>query len=187
MARSSLQNQWRILSNFIIGMWVVELFDLFLLGGRLDYFGIHPRQLFGLVGIPLCPFLHGGLGHLMANTFSFLALGWLVMWRRTGDFAIVTSYGILIGGLGIWIFGKTGSVHVGASGVIFSYLGFLLFRGYYERRFSSILFSLFIGFLYSGMLWGILPGRPGVSWEGHLFGFIGGVMAAKKLAKGKRS
>ncbi len=183
MGRSKARNQWLILRNFIAAMWAAELIDQFLLGGRLDFFGIHPRRLVGLIGIPLCPFLHGGFGHLIANTLSFFALGWLVMWRRTGDFAVVTGYGILIGGLGIWVFGKSGSVHVGASGVIFTYLGFLLFRGFYEKRFSSILFSLFVGLLYGGMLWGILPGQSGVSWEGHLFGFIGGVMAAKKLAR----
>ena len=186
MAQSSMKVQWRILRNFLVVMWAAELVDLIVLGGRLDYFGIHPRSVIGLLGIPLCPFLHGGLGHLAANTVSFLALGWLVMWRRTKDFFTVTSYGILIGGLGIWVFGKTGSVHVGASGVIFAYLGFLLSRGYYERRLSSVLFSLFVGLLYGGMLWGVLPGRPGVSWEGHLFGFIGGVMAAKKLSSNRR-
>jgi membrane associated rhomboid family serine protease len=92
---------------------------------------------------------------------------------------------MLVSGLGVWLFGASG-VHVGASGLIFGYLGFLLLRGYFERNFPSILLSLIVGFLYGGAIWGVLPTQPGISWEGHLFGFIGGVLAARLLARRKK-
>lgn len=179
-----------ILGSFVALMWILEIVDIFLggTGGRcagLNQFGIFPRQTAGFLGILFAPFLHGGFGHLIANTVPFITLGWLVMLRRTADFWIVTAIAILVGGLGTWLFGSPGC-HIGASGVIFGYLGFLLSRGYFERRIGSILFSLIVLLLYGGLLWGILPTVPMISWQGHLFGFIGGVVAAKLLATPKR-
>jgi membrane associated rhomboid family serine protease len=104
------------------------------------------------------------------------------MLRRTSDFFVVSAIAMLVGGLGTWLFGAP-ALHIGASGVIFGYLGFLLLRGYFERKFASILFSVFVGILYGSLIWGVLPGQPGISWEGHLFGFLGGVLAAKLLAE----
>jgi membrane associated rhomboid family serine protease len=92
---------------------------------------------------------------------------------------------MLVGGLGTWLIGSPG-VHVGASGLIFGYLGFLLARGYFERNFPSILLAIVVGSLYGGAIWGVLPTQPGISWEGHLFGFIGGVLAARFLARTKK-
>jgi membrane associated rhomboid family serine protease len=92
---------------------------------------------------------------------------------------------MLVSGLGVWLFGSAG-LHIGASGVVFGYLGFLLARGYFERNIPSILLSVIVGFLYGGAIWGVLPTQPGVSWEGHLFGFIGGVIAARFLSQRKK-
>jgi membrane associated rhomboid family serine protease len=169
----------------IVGiMWGLEIIDVVLFGNRLDQLGIHPRQLSGLVGIPLAPFLHGDFRHLIANTVPFVTLGWLVMLRRTEDFWWVTIISVVVGGLGVWLFGGWGTVHIGASGVVFGYLGFLLLRGYFERSAGSILFSLMIFVLYGGLVWGILPWQQrGISWEAHLFGFLGGVLAARILAR----
>ncbi|WP_088892100.1 rhomboid family intramembrane serine protease [Leptolyngbya ohadii] len=174
-----------ILGTIVALMWGLEFLDAFL-GGALNQFGILPRTIVGLRGIFFAPFLHGNFPHLIANTAPFLVLGWLVMLRRTSDFFVVSAIVMLIGGLGTWLFGSM-AFHIGASGVIFGYLGFLLSRGYFERRFGSILFSIVVGLMYGGLIWGVLPGQPGISWEGHLFGFIGGIVAAKLLAEPRTS
>jgi membrane associated rhomboid family serine protease len=166
-------------------MWILEIVDI-VLGGALNSYGVRPHQLIGLRGIVFAPFLHGGLGHLIANTIPFLVLGWFVMLQETRDFFVVTGITMLVSGLGTWLVGSTNSVHIGASGIIFGYLGFLLLRGYFERNFPSILLSLIVGFLYGGTIWGVLPIQYGVSWQMHLFGFIGGVIAARLLARRKK-
>jgi membrane associated rhomboid family serine protease len=178
-----LQSHGIILGGFVAIIWILEIVDIFFLGGRLNSYGILPRNLIGLRGILFAPFLHGGFGHLIANTVPFLTLGWLIMLRETSDFFVVTALTMLVSGLGVWLFGAPNTVHIGASGLIFGYLGFLLLRGFFERSVISILLSLIVGFLYGGVIWGVLPTQPGVSWEGHLFGFIGGVLAARLLSR----
>ncbi|NJL84005.1 MAG: rhomboid family intramembrane serine protease [Chloroflexaceae bacterium] len=165
--------------------WLAEIADAVFFQGHLDRYGIVPRHFIGLRGILLAPFLHGGFVHLTANTLPFLTLGWLVMVQETSDFFIVTLFSMVIGGLGVWLFGAP-NVHIGASGVIFGYLGFLLLRGYFQRNVPSILLSILVFFLYGGLIWGVLPADPRISWEGHLFGFLGGVLAAKAIAQEKR-
>ena len=177
-----LKTQASILGGCVAIMWVLELIDLIVLHGSLNAYGILPRHIIGLRGILFAPFLHGGLAHLIANTIPFLTLGWFVMLQDTRDFFVVTAITMLVSGLGVWVFGAPG-FHIGASGLIFGYLGFLLLRGYFQRNFPSILLSLIVGFLYGGAIWGVLPTTPGVSWEGHLFGFIGGVLSAYLLGK----
>jgi len=181
-----IKTQAIILASFIALIWSLELIDLFFLGRALDRYGIIPRQLIGLRGILFAPFLHGGLAHVAANTIPFLTLGWLVMLRETKDFFVVTAIAMLTTGLGTWLIGASNSIHVGASGIIFGYLGFLLFRGYFERRVVSIAFSIIVGLLYGGLIWGVLPFQIGISWEGHLFGFIGGGLAARLLSRRQR-
>lgn len=179
---SEVRAQIAILGGFVGLMWALELLDLFL-GGWLNRFGIRPHSIVGLRGILFAPFLHGNFFHLIANTVPFVILGWLVMLRRTSDFFTVTAIVMLISGLGTWLFAPYYTNHIGASGVVFGYLGFLLFRGYFERSVGSILTSVVVGVLYGGMIWGVLPGQIGISWQGHLFGFIGGIVAARLLAK----
>jgi len=181
--RGELKTQATILGGFAALMWILEIIDLIVFRGVLDRYGVRPRSLIGLRGILFMPFLHGGLGHLIANTPTFLILGWFVMLRQTSDFFVVTGITMLVGGLGVWLVGSPYTFHVGASGLIFGYLGYLLLRGYFERRVASIFLSITAGLLYGGLIWGVLPSRPGVSWEGHLFGFIGGAIAARLLAQ----
>lgn len=182
-----LKQQITILGLCLLSFWVLEIGDRLIFQnlwqGGLDIFGIAPRNLVGLRGIILAPFLHGNFQHLMANSVPFVILGWLVMLNRTRDFFTVTFISALVGGLGVWLFGATNSVHIGASLLIFGYLGFLLFRGYFQRDIPSIAVALVVVFLYGGVLWGVLPSEAGVSWEGHLFGFIGGIIAAKVISK----
>ena len=181
-----IQKQISILGSFVAIFWILEILDQFVFHHTLDGYGIRPHSLIGLRGILFAPFLHGGFGHLIANTVPFLILGWLVMIQETSDFWIVTIITMLVGGVGTWMLGAPNSVHIGASSLIFGYLGFLLLRGYFQRNIASILLSLVVGFLYGGLIWGVLPTQPGISWQGHLFGFLGGVLSAKLIAKEKR-
>ena len=172
-----------ILVGCLAVFWVVEIIDVVLPFWGLDQYGIRPRTEGGLWGILASPFLHGGFDHLIGNSVPFLILGWLTMIRERWHFALVTVMAMLLGGLGVWTFGATGSVHIGASGVIFGYLGFLLLSGFFERRFDAILVSLGVGVAYGGLVWGVLPSQPGISWEGHLFGFLAGILAAYVAAR----
>ena len=150
-----------------------------LVGGSLSVFGVQPRSVDGLRGIVLAPFLHGSFSHLAANSLSFLVLGWLVLAGGRWTFARVTAVGALGSGLASWLLGAPGSVHIGASGVIFGYLGYLMTAGVFARRLSTVLVSLGVTAMWGAMVWGVLPGQMGVSWQGHLGGFIGGVLAAR--------
>jgi membrane associated rhomboid family serine protease len=172
-----VKTQILILAVCVGVMWGLEAIDL-VLGGFLNQFGIIPRSIVGLRGILFAPVLHGNFPHLIANTIPFVTLGWFVMLRRTRDFFGVTAIAMLVGGLGTWLLAPSNTVHIGASGVIFGYLGFLISRGYFEQRIGSIIVSLIIGIFYGGLIWGVLPGQMGISWQGHLFGFIGGIVAA---------
>jgi membrane associated rhomboid family serine protease len=183
--RHEVKTQALILGAFLGIFWIVEILDRYFFRDQLDVFGIIPRNLVGMRGILFAPFLHGGFPHLIANTVPFLVLGWLVMLQETSDFFIVTALTMLVGGVGVWLFGAPG-FHIGASILIFGYLGFLLFRGYFQRNIPSILLSIVVGLLYGGAIWGVLPGQPGVSWQGHLFGFLGGVLAARLVATEKK-
>ena len=185
-SRQEIKTQAIILATFVAIFWLLEILDQFVFRGSLDYFGIIPHQVIGLRGILFAPFLHGDFPHLIANTVPFLILGWLVMLQETSDFFIVTGLTMLVGGLGVWLFAAPGSIHIGASILIFGYLGFLLLRGYFQRNIPSILLSILVFLLYGGTIWGVLPSRPGISWQGHLFGFLGGVLAAKLIATEKK-
>lgn len=174
----------RTLVLFVAVIWGVELLDVFVFGGRLRSFGIVPRTSPGLRGILFAPFLHGGIGHLMANTTGILIFGGLVILRGEVHFWVVTVVGALASGLGTWLFGRP-AYHIGASGILFAYFGYLLFTGWFERRFGSILLSLGVLIVWGSTLFGILPVHPAISWEGHLFGLIAGVAAARLLARRK--
>ncbi|OCR02787.1 rhomboid family intramembrane serine protease [Oscillatoriales cyanobacterium USR001] len=180
---SELRTQAMILGGLVAVMWIVEIVDWFLLGGKLNTYGVRPRSVDGLRGILFMPFLHANFAHLTANTLPFVTFGGLIIVRKTSDFWLVTIVTMLVSGLGIWLTGSPYSVHIGASGLIFGYFGFLLLRGYFERSIMSIILSLTVAFLYGGIIWGVLPSQPGISWQGHFFGFVGGVIAAQILGR----
>lgn len=175
----TLKSQVTILGAFVIFIWLLEIVDLVILGNRLNGLGVRPRSFAGLFGIFLMPFLHNGLSHVLANTIPFVVMGWLVMLRRTADFFFVSFIVILVSGFGVWLLGGTNTVHIGASGLVFGYFGFLVVRSYFERSFFSILVTIVVIFIYGGLIWGVLPAvQSGISWMGHLFGFVGGAYAA---------
>lgn len=180
-----LKQQFQILATLVAIFWIVVIVNELFFKDRLNYFGILPRNLIGLRGIIFAPFLHGGFYHVAANTLPFIVLGWFVMLRGINDFYFVSFMSALIGGIGTWLVGNPNSVHIGASGVIFGYFGYLLFRGYFERSFVAIAISVAIAVTYGSLIWGVLPTQSYISWEGHLFGFIGGIIAAKSLSPSK--
>ena len=166
-------------------MWLVGFVDTVVFAGHLQAFGIVPRTETGLRGIVFAPFLHAGLGHLLANTGGLFVFGGLVILRQERDFWSVTVIGALTSGVGTWILGRY-ALHIGASGVIFAYFGFLLAIGWFERRVGSLILSVAVFFVWWPTLSGLLPVQRGISWEGHLFGLVGGVLTAWLLARGRR-
>ena len=156
-------------------MWVLELIDFAAVGDPLNQYGIVPRSLSGLAGIPLAPFLHiDVLHHLVPNTVPFFVLGSLVALGGKQHFAGVSMFVALTAGLGTWFFGESG-LHIGASGVIFGYLGFLVARGLFEKRMRWVLVSIAVGVAYISLIQSLAELRAGVSWTSHFFGFAGGV------------
>lgn len=164
-------------------MWGLEIIDA-ILGQKMNALGIEPRDLTGLLGIPLAPILHADFGHLAANTIPFAVLGFLTLLRGIPTFVIVTAIVTVVGGLAVWLLGSNG-YHIGASGLIFGYFGYNVAMGIFERSFKSIALAVLVALLYGGMIFGVLPGKPGISWEGHLFGGAAGVgwayLSSKKV------
>src|SRR5688572_23633417 len=171
-----------VLGGTLAVFWIVFVVNM-LLGGALFSFGVIPRTAIGLRGILFAPFLHGSLDHIVANSIPFVVLGWMVMLRDEKHFIPVTVAGMLGSGLMAWLLGAPGTVHIGASGVIFGYLGFLMLTGWYTRSFLSILLSIVVTLVWGSLVLGMLPGAPGISWQAHVGGFLGGVLAARAVGR----
>ncbi len=165
------------IGTFVALLYVLELVDT-LLGNRLDAAGVRPREVEGLDGIVFAPLLHVGWAHLVANTLPLLVFGFLILLAGVARWLHVTATVWIVGGAGTWLTGEPSSLHLGASVLAFGWLTFLLLRGLFSRRASQVLLGLVLLFLYGSLLWGVLPGQPGVSWQGHLFGALGGGVAA---------
>lgn len=178
--------QWQraglIIGGFAVVLYVLEAIDT-VTRVNLDAWGIQPWTLDGLWGIAFAPMLHSGWGHLLANTVPLLVLGFLVLVSDIRRGLTATAIIWLIGGLGTWLTGGP-HLHLGASVLVFGWLTYLLVRGIFTRSVGQILLGLVVLFVYGGMLWGVLPGQYGISWQGHLFGALGGVVAAWVLASG---
>ncbi len=187
MAFASTDPSWQskvlVLRDSVVLTWMASLMNLLLFGGGLGrLFGIRPRELRGLPGIALSPLFHRDFNHLLVNTLPFLVLGWLILVQgeltSAADFYVITVTILLIGGIGTWLFGRE-AIHLGASGLIFGYIGFLLISGYTGPTLLTVGFAAIVFLLYGNQLWSMLPSSSPskVSWEGHLFGFAGGVLA----------
>ena len=166
--------------GFVALLWVLEIVDA-TTGNPLDEYGVQPRTEDGLVGIVLAPVLHFGFDHLVSNTVPVLVLGFLTLATGIARGLAATAIIWVVGGLGVWLFAQPGSTHAGASVLIFGWIVFLVVRGFLNRHPTEILIGVAVFLLYSGALLGVLPGQPGVSWQGHLFGAIGGFLAARLL------
>ena len=182
---TTVKTQAVVLGGTLAVFWAVFVVNT-LVGGSLLVFGVIPRTTIGLRGILFAPFLHANLNHIVANSIPFVVLGWMVMLRDQRHFIPVTLAAMLGSGLTAWLLGAPGSVHIGASGVIFGYLGFLMLSGWYARSIGSILISIVVTVLWGGLVLGVMPGTPGISWQAHIGGFIGGVLAARSLRIARR-
>ncbi|MDX1572017.1 MAG: rhomboid family intramembrane serine protease [Xanthomonadales bacterium] len=157
--------------------WVLESIDA-LIGHRLDRLGIRPRTYSGLLGILAAPLLHSGFGHLAANTVPLFILGCLIAFSDPEVLLLVTIMGWILSGFGAWLLGSSKSRHLGASGLVFAYFGFLLAFGVTRQSPLAIAIAAVAVVLYGGMIWGLVPFREGRSWQSHFFGFASGVACA---------
>ena len=177
----SLRTALTVIGGIVAVLWIVEAIDT-VDKHRLDAWGVRPHTLVGLRGIAFAPFLHSGFTHLIGNTVPFALFGLVVLTGGIRRFVAVTVIVAVTSGAGTWLLGQSDQVHIGASGVVFGYLGYLVSRGFFERKIGQIAAGVLVALVYGGMIWGILPNQRGVSWQGHLFGLLGGVLAARLLA-----
>ncbi|WP_410650679.1 rhomboid family intramembrane serine protease [Amycolatopsis sp. cmx-4-54] len=168
-------------------LYLVELVDVVLPADLDQSGGIVARELSDLDGVLWAPLLHAGWGHLFSNTVPVLVFAFLAMSAGIGRWVLVTAIIWVLSGVGVWLIAPGGTVTVGASGVAFGWLAFLLVRGIFNRAVGQILVAVVLLGIWSGMLWGLLPGDPNVSWQGHLFGALSGVFAAWLMARADRS
>jgi membrane associated rhomboid family serine protease len=181
-----LRSRFGILLAMLAVMWLVEILDRVAFDSTLEAQGITPRALGGLDGIAWAPFLHGSFGHLLSNTVPFLILGGLVMLAGLRRWVTVSIFIAFVGGLATWLFARS-AVHIGASMLVFGYAAHLIVVGFLERRARGILIAVLVALFYgSTLLFGVLPVRIGVSWEGHLFGAAAGVAAAFIVEAGRK-
>jgi len=164
--------------------WVVFVLNNLIWHGNLTQHGIIPRRLDSLTGIIWSPFLHASYQHLAANTLPLLILGGIVCARGKGEFALVTAGGILLGGILTWLFARN-ACHIGASGLIFCYFGYVASLAWFNRTFGTLCLSVVCILGYGGMIKGILPTLAGISWEGHLAGLVTGVVLGALMSKPK--
>lgn len=170
---------WRAtaLAAFVALLWAVQVVNWIIGYGLNPSFGLIPRHVSGLDGVIAMPLLHGSFAHLMSNTPPLLVMGGLLVATATRALLAVNVVVIGLGGGLVWLFGSP-SIHIGASGLVFGWFGFLVTRGLVDRSPVTLGATFLVGMLYGSILWGVLPGQPGVSWEAHLFGAIAGVVAA---------
>lgn len=164
-------------------MWIVRAADTFRTdGGSIAGVGVIPRSSQHPAGILTAPFIHANWPHLIANSVPLLVLGALVLIGGIGEFIFVTVICAVVGGAGTWLFGESAN-HIGASGIIFGYVGFLLFRPVFDRRLWSMLVTVIVAALYGAMLFSSAMPKSGISWSAHFFGFLGGIVAASLLRR----
>ncbi|MEU7639645.1 MULTISPECIES: rhomboid family intramembrane serine protease [unclassified Streptomyces] len=176
-----------LMLGWVALLWVLEGVDT-LSGNALDAFGIQPRDPAELVDVIPAAFLHFGFGHLAANTLPLLVLGFVAALRSgIRRFLAAALLIILVSGLGVWLTAAPHSNTAGASGVVFGLFGYLLVRGFIERKPLDIGIGVGVALVYGSILWGALPTTSGISWQGHLFGLLGGVLAAFVLRERGRS
>ena len=166
--------------------WLVFLVNNLMLGGHFDQWGIKPRHLSSLPGIVFAPFLHGSYQHLVANTLPLLVLGGILCARGKGEFVVVTLAGMLLGGGLTWLFARN-ACHIGASGLIFCYFGYLASLAWFNRTFGTLCLSVACILGYGGLVWGIVPTSTTISWESHLSGLIAGTAVGWLMAKLKNT
>ncbi len=172
------KKSFQLLIGAIVLLWVLWLLG-WITNTQPGRWGIQPRDVHNLSGIVTAPLYHASLPHLFGNTISLFLLGSMI--AMSGVTALITStfWAWAVSGIGIFLIGPSQTNHFGASGIAFGYLGYLLARGIYQRNIVNIVVSIVVFFAFSWMFFGLLPLQRGISWQGHLFGLIGGILAAK--------
>lgn len=179
------ENGFLVVGAMVALMWIVEVIDS-LANHRLDQYGIVPREVSGLDGVLFSPFLHGGFGHLLSNTVPFVVLGAVIAFNGAVRVLLVTAIVGLVGGIGTWLIAPENTLTVGASGIVMGYATYLIARGVFSRRIVELVLGALVAVVWGGaLLWSLVP-REGVSWQAHLCGGIGGVLAAWLLTKDRR-
>jgi membrane associated rhomboid family serine protease len=157
-------------------LWVIHL-SSYLFDLKLSGMGILPRDGFGLLGIITAPLIHGDFSHLISNTFPIIVLGWIIFFFYPKVSVFLFTFVYILTGLLVWLLARQ-VYHIGASGLVYGFVSFLFFSGIFRKDNKSVALALIITFLYGGLVWGVLPGMKGISWESHLFGAITGLVAA---------
>jgi membrane associated rhomboid family serine protease len=176
---------WLIPLRFVAILWLIKLVEL---GLNVSFagLGVRPRDPFGLIGILFAPLLHGGMYHLLSNSIPLLILGTALFLLYPTVAYTVFSASYFLTNLLVWTFGRTYSLHIGASGLVYGIALFLMTIGLFKKDVKSLAVSIIVAFFYSGIVIGVLPIMPGVSWESHLMGALVGVGCASALSKSKR-
>jgi membrane associated rhomboid family serine protease len=177
--RTAPRPGWAALLMLVLlgGLWMLEFLDQ-LSGNQLDQLGIHARDVDGMPEIFTAPFLHAGWDHLISNSLPFLILGFLVLLSGLARWLVTSLIIIIISGMTAWLMTPANTIILGASGLIFGWLTYLLARGIWSRRPAQIVIAVLVLLVYGGLIWGVLPGTAGVSWQAHLGGAVGGIVAA---------
>ena len=180
--RSPREEGFAVIGLLVMLMWGLEIVDT-IDHHKLDQYGIEPRETDGLIGIVAAPFLHAGFGHLIGNTVPFVVMGVLIALSGAARVLAVTGIVALVSGVGVWLIGPEHTNHIGASGIVFGYATYLMTRGFYNRSAVEIVVGIAIAAIFGTALLGGLAPQEGISWQGHLFGAIGGVIAARLLMR----
>lgn len=167
-----------VLAGSLAVIWAVSLYGLYADDRLISALALQPRRVDGLLGILTAPLVHASIAHLLANSVPLVILGGMVAIRGTAYYVAATLAIAVFGGLGVWLIGRD-AAHIGASGLVFGFFAFLVARGWYERRMSSIAVAILVVAAYGGMIGGVLPRADGVSWEGHLCGLLAGALWAR--------
>ena len=180
--RTSPRPGWALLFMLFLlaGLWFLEILDQ-LSGNQLDQLGIHAREVDGMPEIFSAPFLHAGWDHLISNSLPFLVLGFLVLLSGLARWLISSLIIIVVSGMTAWFLTPANTIILGASGLIFGWLTYLLARGIWSRRPAQVAVAVVVLLVYGGLIWGVLPSAAGISWQAHLGGAVGGVLAAWML------
>lgn len=177
----STKQQFQLVFYVFLLLTVIEVTNM-LTGRMLNQFGLVPRHLSTWSGVFVGPWLHGSSWHFFSNIIPLCVFMLLMLQHGTRRFVLVSLWIMLFTGLTVWIFGRQ-AVHIGASGLVYGYFGYLVLAGFLSGRFRLILIAALVGFFYGGLIWGIFPSRAYISWESHLFGFISGLAAAFYTSK----
>lgn len=177
--KAQRQTGLKLAGGFLATIWVVFILELVF--PWLQAFGIHPLDVSSLPFIFTSPLLHANFEHIISNSIPGAIFAFLVGYSGKRVFWEVTTFVVIIGGLGTWLLGGVGTNHIGASGLVYGWLAYLIVRGFFNRSISQIITGVVLGFFYSGLIFGLLPGTEGVSWQAHLFGAIGGIVAGMMI------